>query len=139
MPVLADILNGTATSLISLSGPGFDLPLYALRGLTADLSPIDQSAQIERDVNGNLMDLSAPELRKYRVTIGCTDQESPGFAAMTSDADGIWPGSLVTVTLMPQIGAADPITLDMMVTRPWSENRDEYGAASAWQIELEEV
>lgn len=139
MPVLADILNGTATSLISLSGPGFDLSLYALRGLTADLSPIDQSAQIERDVNGNLMDLSAPELRKYRVTIGCTDQESPGFASMSSDADGIWPGSLVTVTLMPQLGSADPITLDMMVTRPWSESRDEYGAASAWQIELEEV
>ncbi len=134
-----DILSGAVTSLLSLTGAGLNLSKWALRGVTADLQPLDQSSQIERDVNGNAMDLSAPEFHKYALTIGCNDQESPGFAAVSSEADGIWPGTLITVTLPPQLGSAEPITLDMMVTKPWRESRDEYGAITAWQLDLEEV
>ncbi len=136
---LDDILSGAVTSLLSLTGPGFDLSKWALRGVTADLQPIDQSSQIERDVNGNAMDLSAPEFRKYALTISCADQESPGFAAVSSEADGIWPGTLVTVGLPPQLGSVGPLEFDMMVTKPWRESRDEYGALTSWQIDLEEV
>ncbi len=136
---LDDILSGAVTSLLSLTGPGFDLSKWALRGVTADLQPLEQSAQIERDVNGNAMDLSAPEFHKYALTISCSDQESPGFAAVSSESDGIWPGTLVTVALPPQLGSVGPIELDMMVTKPWRESRDEYGALTAWQLDLEEV
>ncbi len=139
MATLDDILSGAVTSLLGLTGPGFDLSKFALRGVTADLQPIDQSAQIERDVNGNVMDLSAPEFRKYALTIACSDQESPGFAAVSSESDGIWPGTLVTVTLPPQLGSVGPLEFDMMVVKPWRESRDEYGALTAWQLDLEEV
>lgn len=129
----------TPPSLLALSGAGFDLSDYSLRGLTASLQPISQSAHITRDVNGNAMDLSVEQFRKYRVQISCADHESPGFAAVSSVGDGVWPGSLVTATLLPQLGAATAITLNMMVIEPWAESADEYAATTSWSLTLEEV
>lgn len=129
----------TPPSLLSLSGAGFELSDYSLRGLTASLQPISQSAQITRDVNGNAMDLSVEQFRKYRVVISCTDHESPGFAAVSSAGDGVWPGSPVTAVLLPQLGAATALTLSMMVTEPWSESLDEYAVANSWSLTLEQV
>jgi hypothetical protein len=128
-----------APIMLSLSGPGFDLPEFSLWGLTVTLSPIEGSSQLERDINGNLVDLSSPQHRKYRVTISCTDNESPGFAAISSEADGIWPGMAVTVTLPPQLGSSDAITLDCLVSKPWSESFDELAAENSWTLELEQV
>src|SRR5574341_337271 len=129
----------TPPTLLAFSGPGFDLSQYSLRGLTATLEPIAQSAQVVRDINANALDLSNASFRKYRVTISCSDQESPGFAEISSGADGIWPGALVTVTLVPQLGRAAAMTLNMIVVSPWRESADEYAAENSWSLELEQV
>jgi hypothetical protein len=130
----------TPPTLLGLSGDGFDLSDYSLRGLTATLEPIAQTAQIVRDVNGNLLNLRDPIFDKYRVTISCTDQESPGFAGITTDdPNRVWPGSLVTVTLLPHLGAEEPLVLNMMVVAPWRESFDEWAHDNSWQLELEEV
>lgn len=126
-------------TVLAFSGAGFNLSEYSLRGLTAVLEPIAQTAQIVRDVNGGLLDLTDTNFRKYRVTLSCSDQESPGFAEISSGADGIWPGSLVTITLLPHLGATSPLTLNMMVVAPWRESADEYAHQNSWQLELEEV
>ncbi len=126
-------------SLLSFSGSDFDVSEYALRGLTATLAPIAQSAQIERDINGNALDLSNPVFRKFRVQISCTDQESPGFAEVSSASEGLWPGSLVTVTLPPQLGAVEAITIDAVVVEPWQESLDEWAADNSWQLVLEQI
>ncbi len=129
----------TPPSLLSFSGSDFDVSDYALRGLSASLTPIAQTAQIERNINGGIVDLSNPSFRKYRIQISCTDQESPGFAAMSSFSDGIWPGSFVTVTLPPQLGSADPLTIDCVVAEPWQESLEEYAADNSWQLVLEQI
>ena len=129
----------TPPSLLSFSGDGFDLSDYSLRGATVSLEPIAQTAQVVRDVNGNALDLSDANFRKYRVTISCTDQESPGFAEISTAAAGIWPGSLVSVTLLPHLGAVTPLVLNMIVVSPWRESLDEYAHDNSWELELEEV
>jgi len=128
-------------TLLSLVGPGFALPENACRGITGKLAPISASAQVERDCNGNAMDLSVAQFRKYRVELSCTDQESPrfGFGDTDSDSDdGIWPGDLVTVTLQPQLGSAAPMTIHCIVM-DWSESHDEYEQDNSWSLTLEEV
>lgn len=132
-------MSFTPPTLLALSGSGFDLSDYSLRGLTATLEPIAQTAQIVRDVNGNLLNLVDPNFQKYRVSITCTDQDSPGFAETSSSEDGVWPGSLVTVTLIPHLGAIEPITLNMMVIQPWRESADEYAHSTSWQLDLEQI
>jgi hypothetical protein len=127
------------STLLALVGPGFELSDYSLRALSATLTPIAQSASLARTINGTAIDLSFGQFQKYHVTITCTDQESPGFAALSSDGDGIWPGNLVTVTLIPQLGSAAALTLNMMVAAPWTETRSEWEAESSWTLELEEV
>ncbi len=129
----------TPPTLLGLFGTDFALSDYSLRGLTASLEPIAQTAQIVRDVNGNALDLSDDNFKKYRVTITCTDQESPGFAELSSGGLGVWPGSLVTVTLLPHLGAASPLVLSMVVVSPWRETMEEYQHSNSWQLELEEV
>lgn len=123
-----------ATTLLSLTGAGFALSDYAVRGMTVELTQITQSAQVLRDINGNALDLSVAQMRKYRVTVTCRDQESPAFAE-----GGIWTGALVTATLIPQLGADDAIEIDCIVVEPWTESREEYEAESSWQLVLEEV
>jgi hypothetical protein len=126
-------------TLLAFSGDGFAFSDYSLRGLTATIEPIAQTAQIVRDCNGGLMDLTDSNFQKYRVTITCTDQESPGFAEMSTGGPGIWPGSLVAVTLLPHLGSASPLSLEMMVVAPWRESLDEWNHDNSWQLDLEEV
>ena len=139
-------------TLLVISGPG--LPTYAVRGLTQTLDPIDAAGAIARTVNGGLIDLSPPQMRKYKSTISCTDQEAPAL-------DGVWPGMPVTVDCVSELGyltaggspqrtvvegstrVASRWTwyrprLDMMVIS-YSTSTDEYGALIEWSLELEEV
>ncbi len=132
----------TGSTLLSLTNDsGFELGPWAARGITMTLEPVAAAGNIRRDINGTNVNLSAPQMRKYKATISCTDQESPGFAAMTSEnPDGIWPGDIFTVVCLPQLGSATPLTLTMMVMAPgWQESFDEYNAANGWSLELEEV
>lgn len=66
------------------------IPPYALRGISQSLEPIEQASNLRRTVNAVLKDISSPDFRKYRSTIRCNDQQSPGL-------DGIWPGQLLTM------------------------------------------
>lgn len=135
----------TATTLLGLSlingdSAGFTLSPYATRGIQMESSPIDGAGDIARDVNASLLDWSNEDFRKLRAKISCSDQESPGFAEMSSASDAIWPGSVFDVTFLPQLGSADAVTLRMMVMAPgWQVSRDELNADTAWSLDLEQV
>jgi hypothetical protein len=69
------------------------VPLYASRGLTGTLRPIDMAQgadKLARTVNGTLIDISAPQMRKYQLEASGSDMEPPAF-------DGLWPGMEVEI------------------------------------------
>lgn len=126
---------------------------YAARGLTQTLEPITQAASLRRSVNGGLVDLSVPELRKYRSTISCADQNVPAL-------DDVWPGQLVTVDCVCELSYASyglpsrPVVADSerevgdftfyrpqltMVVVSHTVALDEWGAVTTWSLELEEA
>lgn len=123
---------------LELEAGGFVLSEYAARGIKATLQPIDAAKQQRRDINGNLVDISSAAFRKYRLELSCDDQESPGFSEVTTDVDGIWPGARFVVTLIPQLGQAAAQTLTMAVM-DWNVEGDEWGAATSWTAEFEQV
>jgi hypothetical protein len=139
-------------TLLVISGPG--MPTYAARGLTQTLDPVDAAGAIARTVNGALINLSPSQMRKYKSTISNTDCDAPAL-------DGIWPGMPLTVDCVPELGyltaggtpqrAVVPGSsrvsgawtyfrprLDMLVIS-YTSSTDEYGAAVAWQLDLEEI
>jgi hypothetical protein len=137
-------------TLLVLSGIG--IPDYSARGVTQTLQPIEAAASLRRTVNGALKDLSFPQFRKYRSNIACVDQEPPAV-------DGVWPGRVVTVDCVAELShplAGTPSRTvvpgsnrtegEFVFYRPrlqmlvlgFSLNKDEYGAAVQWQMDLEE-
>lgn len=145
------------TTLLVITAMG--VPPYSARGLTQTLQPIAAAAQVRRTVNGDLIDVSASQFRKYRSTIACADQQAPAL-------DGIWPGMTVTVDCVSELAyltdggspertlaeedSATPATrtegeftfyrpqLEMLVL-DHRQQTDEYGAVVSWQLDLEEV
>lgn len=121
-----------------LSIDGIELGDYSARGLTMTLEPIAQAAAMRRNMNGELMDLSLPQFRKYRASVSCSDVESPIFVP------DVWPGKLVLVRCVPYLGtgdlddSTDQLGLVMRVVT-WSAQRNEWGAVSSWSLDLEEV
>jgi hypothetical protein len=75
-------------TLLVITGMG--IPLYSGRFLKASLKPVKEAAQIRRTVNGDAVDLSFAQFRKYNLKISFNDAESPAL-------DTIWPGRQVTV------------------------------------------
>lgn len=139
-------------TVLVLSGIG--VPPYSARGIEQTYEPIDQAADLERTVNGTLINLSDGTFDKLRSTITCDDQQAPAL-------NGVWPGQTVTVdcvadlgyptasgspayTVVPGSSYADG---DFTFYRPritmkvtgFSVKRDEWGAACGWTLELEEV
>lgn len=146
------MLSATNTTLLVISGPG--IPTYSSRGLSQTLDPIDAAGALARTVNGGLIDLSPTQMRKYRSTITCTDQDAPAL-------DGVWPGMPLTVDCVPELGyltaGGSPQRsvvpgssrvaglwtwfrprLSMLVVN-YTANTDEWGAAVAWSLDLEEI
>lgn len=130
---------------------GVGLPPASIRGVTQTLEPIGAAAQLMRTVNGDLVDVSASAFRKYASTIRCSDQAPPAL-------DGVWPGALVTVDCVAELVHADGATPERTVIasrtdggfvfyRPrlamrvlsFDFERDEWGAAVAWSMVLEEA
>jgi len=131
------------------------VPPYSARGITQTLEHISAAASARRTVNGDLVDLSVVELRKYKSTITCTDQRHPALS-------GVWPGMILEVSCVSELSHADVTDataerdavadseyteegfvfyrpkLDMMVIS-YQTSYDEYGVACNWTIELEEV
>jgi len=140
------------SDVLTLSGIG--VPPYSARGASQTLEPIQASQQLRRTINGELIDISRPEFRKYRSKISCADQQPPAV-------DGVWPGQVVTVGCISELSyltsggspARTPVagssrtegaytvyrpSLTMRVVS-FSQDTDEYGAETSWSLELEEV
>lgn len=133
---------------------GFGIPLYSARGLTQSLDPIQGAGDFERDVNGNLVDLSPQQFKKYKSIISCQDIEAPAF-------DGVPIGTEVTVDCireLPYLTASGepsrPVVEDSahvigdwtyyrprltMLVIDFSSSQDEYAHTTSWQLNLEEV
>jgi len=140
------------SDVLTLSGMG--VPPYSARGASQTLEPIQAAQQLRRTINGDLIDLSRPEFRKYRWTISCADQQPPAV-------DGVWPGRVVTVDCIselsyrtsggapsrPVVSGSSRTEGDYTLYRPsltmrvvsFSQDTDEYGATVSWSLELEEV
>ncbi len=140
------------SDVLTLSGIG--VPPYSARGASQTLEPIASSQQMRRTINGELIDISRAEFRKYRSTISCADQQPPAV-------DGVWPGQVLTVGCISElsyrtagstpsrnmVAGSSRTEGDYTFYRPsltmrvvaFSQDTDEYGAAVSWSLQLEEV
>lgn len=87
----------TDTSVLRLIG--VDLPPYSARGLVQELKTIPQATALRRTVNGGLLDVSAPQFRKYETSISNSsrpDVQPPSW-------DGIFPGLEITVYCIAEL------------------------------------
>lgn len=131
---------------------GIGFPEASVRGIIQTLEPINESAQVTRDVNGILIDISNPDFRKFASTLSCTDQVPPALA-------GLWPGMVVTVDCVAEwsylTATGAPIRpvvssrvegsytfyrprLVMVVVEPWRLGNDVWNASVQWQLVLQE-
>lgn len=140
------------TTILSING--IAMPDYAARGISEELRPIGQSVALRRTVNGTLVDLSVAELRKYQLSLTCTDQASPAF-------NSLWPGASVVIDCITELtyvtsgGSAGRTAVPgssrtegaFTFYRPrltcrvtdYNITTDEYGAAVGWTLAAEEV
>lgn len=139
-------------TLLVITGPG--IPPYSARGLSQTLDPISASIHLERAVNGELIDLSAPQMRKYGSKISCTDHNTPAIG-------GLWPGMVVTVDCVAELSfpTASPGLQERtavpgsvrtegdftfyrprltMVVTAYNANTQEYQHDVNWSLSLEE-
>jgi hypothetical protein len=84
-----NLLPANADTLLTISS--FGNMLYQARGLTQTLSVIGAATQQERTINGNLVDISAAQFRKYASKISVPNEVD------TPPLDGVFPGMIVTV------------------------------------------
>lgn len=149
---MAEPLNGSESTLLKISGVG--ISPYAARGLTQTLNPIDQSKDLRRTINGELIDFSVEQFRKYTSVISGNDQEPPALS-------GVWPGREVEVECIVELyyvttsGTAErpvvagserevaPYTYYRPVLRmrvvDFQQSLDEWDAQVSWSLTLEEV
>jgi hypothetical protein len=141
----------SSTTVLDLDDIG--VPNASARGLSQSLEPIPASQNMRRTVNGALLDISAPQFRKYMSTITCADQVPPAL-------DGVFPGQTLVVkcaaTLSYMVGGSPqrPVVPGsereddgFMIYRPqltmkvtgFSTQEDEWGAVVSWSLQLEEV
>jgi hypothetical protein len=120
------------STLLSVSG--MDLSPYATRDLTMTLE-MTQTGEIERDIDGNAVDMTIVQFDKYRVTVACTDHEAPPLT-------GIRKGSIHTVVCIPSLGVEvdtdGTLTLAMML-EDFNTSRQEAQADTAWFLAFIEV
>lgn len=143
------------TTLLIIEGVG--IPPFSARGITQTLEPIQQAAKFARTVNGGMVNLAAPQFKKYKSVISGSDHDTGAF-------NGIFPGQVVTVDCIEELGYLTsngpgdndrPTTqegprvsgdftfyrprLTMMVTAGPTASWDEWAGVTTWSIELEEV
>lgn len=139
-------------TLLTLTGMG--IPPYSARGIRESLTTIGEATHLERTVNGAILDLSPPQMRKYRLSLECEDINPPALNA-------VWPGkvtltveaitelSFVTAVGFPErTPVIDSTRTEGLFTffRPvltmrviaFSVDWDEWLAKVAWKLELEE-
>ncbi len=142
-----------AASIFDIAEIG--IPPYSHRGISETLEPL--AGQMFRDINGTLHDAGADQFRKYKLTVTCTDMDSPAL-------DGVWPGRAMTVDCVSELcyrdgtdaeagrtavpgstRSADGFVfyrprLSMRVVSYTKGTRDGWGGKGvAWQLVLEEA
>src|SRR4029453_17795983 len=118
-----------------LSIDNIDFSDYDVRGITMTMAPIDQAANLARDCRGALADISVAQFKQFKVSITCTDHESP-------ELTDVWPGQDITITCIPGLGVSnttgDALIILAKVTT-WNTSRGEWGPEGvAWQLEAEQ-
>jgi hypothetical protein len=139
---------------LSAAPPGVNP--YSARQLRGTLSPVEASrgsTLLRRTINGTLISIAAPQMRKYRLEAHGNDMAAPAL-------DGLWVGMAVTVnchvelayltggsparTAVPGSTRADGAysyyrpQLFMLVSELQLE-RQEWAAVVDWSLVLEEV
>lgn len=131
---------------------------YSARALKGVLQPVDAARgldKLRRTVNGALVDISAPQMRKYRLEVQGSDQAPPLL-------DGLWVGMVVTVNSHVEMGfiTSGGIGAGRLMV-PGSERfegiftyycpqftmrivelqtqREEWGAVYTWSMTMEEL
>jgi len=88
------MISATNPTVFDIHFPSDTAPgvaAYSARGLRGTLGLCNAvSGGLRRTVNGTLIDIGAPQMRKYTLSISGNDQESPAV-------DGLWPGMQVVV------------------------------------------
>jgi hypothetical protein len=140
---------------LSAAPPGVNP--YSARQLRGTLAPIDAARgedKLRRTVNGALIDISAPQMRRYKLEVSGNDMAAPAL-------DGLWVGMQATVSCHVEFayltaGGAPgrtPVSgsqrvdgaftyyrpqLLMMVVE-LSVTRQEWAAVAEWSLTLEEM
>lgn len=153
-PILEGVLPSGSDTLLTISS--FGNMIYQARGLTQTLEPIGAASQLERTINGVLVDLSAPQFRKYqsKITVGDEVEHPP--------LDNIWPGQEVIVQcaiqlvypvgrsgspLRPAVSGSTFTENGFVFYRPvltmrvrsFEQHLDEWKRQVGWTLDLEEV
>lgn len=135
------------------TAPG--VPLYSARGLkgTLGLAAAISGGDLRRTVNGTLIDIGAPQMRKYRLEIAGNDCAPPAV-------DSVWPGMQVVVDSNVEVAflTGGSAGRTMVPGSEWFEGaytfycmrltmlvvelevqRDEWSQEVGWSLILEEV
>jgi hypothetical protein len=137
------------------SAPGVNP--YSARALRGTMRPIAQASGdglVARTVNGTLVDISAAQMRKYRLEIAGNDMAPPAL-------DGVWVGMAVTVNSNVELafltagGSPErtPVSGSVhydgdftyyspqfqMLVVDRQQEREEWGAVVSWSLVLEEI
>lgn len=87
---------GASNTVFDIRFPGESAPgvsPWSARGLSGTLRPIEAAAgsdKLARTVNGTLISIAAPQMRKYQLEVAGEDQAPPAL-------DGLWVGMEVEV------------------------------------------
>lgn len=153
-PAIEGVLPSGSDTLLTISS--FGSMKFQARGLTQTLELIGEAQQLERTINGKLIDLSVPQFRKYKTRI--TVQDEVDFPPL----DGVYPGMEITVACAlylcypdgragspnrPEVSGSTytqngytfyrPV-LDMRVSS-FEEHEDEWQRKIGWTLEAEEI
>lgn len=152
------MLGNTALDIrfdLAAAAPGVNP--FSARALKGTLSPIDAakgSGLLARTVNGTLVDLSAPQMRKYSLEVTGSDQAPPAL-------DGLWVGMVVIVNCFVELAyltaggspTRTPVSgssrtegdftyyspqFTMMVVE-YQQGFEEWAANAPWSLVLEEI
>ena len=151
MLTLADIVEFDIQ--FGSGGPGVNP--YSAFGLRGRLTPIKEAQgedKLARTVNGGVVDLSAPQMRKYQLEISANSPSPPAL-------DGLWVGMPVGVSCVTELSVGPGFTfsrtpvggsertegeytfyrpfLNMQIVS-WDIERDDWTGDVRWQLVLTE-
>jgi len=129
------------------------VPPYSARGIVEELSLISGAVNLRRTINGELLNFSASQFNKYKLSWSCDDMDSPAL--------NVVPGEVVTVSCItelsyltvggsparPVVSGSSRVSGDFTFYRPVLTIRlgefqvmtDEWGKDVSWRRDGEEI